>query len=313
MKRYSNVVVTGSIARDEIMNFPDEFKNYFQPDKLHQINVSFVVDKLKQQLGGTATNIAYGIAYLGTLDVRIVGAVGKDNADFFSFFKKQKINIEGVRVSENLYTSTGKVMTDMADNQIWSFYYGAAEEGKLINPSNYISQDSLVVISANHKDSFMHFQNYVIANNIAYLYDPGMALTWISPNELAEGVSHAKWVVGNDYEIAQLLKMTGLKKIALLEKGVSLITTLGGEGVLYENSNETVRVPGIKLENPVDPTGAGDAWRSGFISALMEEAPVKDALITANAFASFAVEKYGTTNHAPSKDKLQQRINILST
>ncbi len=312
MKTYSNIIVTGSIARDEIMDFPDEFKNHFRPDKLHQINVSFVVDKLTRQLGGTATNIAYGIAYLGIKNVRIVGAVGRDHDDFFSFFKKHGIHTDGIRVSKDLYTSAGKVMTDKADNQIWSFYYGAAEEGKLINPSEYIAHDSLVVISANHRDSFLHFQNHVVEKNIDYLYDPGMALTWIEPDDLKNGMLNARWVVGNDYEVAKFFDITNMQKNELFDNNVALITTLGGEGVLYEDGNTTIRVSGIKLENPVDPTGAGDAWRAGFVSSIMKESSVKESLITANAFASFAVETYGTVNHAPTHDALQQRINILN-
>lgn len=310
MSTYSHVIVTGSIARDEIMDFPGAFKDYFQADKLHQINVSFVVDKLEQQLGGTATNIAYGIAQLGGVDVRMVGAVGKDHADFFSFFNKHNINIEGIHVSDSLYTSTGKVMTDTADNQIWSFYYGAAEEGKLIDLAQHISSDALVVISANHKDSFLHIQNYCITNNIAYMYDPGMALTWIEPNDLAEGMKHAVYVVGNDYEVAQMFTMTGIEKAELIQQTV-LITTLGKDGVLYESAEESITIPGIVLEQTVDPTGAGDAWRAGFVSAIMQGIPINDALKQANAFASFAVEQYGTTNHAPTHESLQQRITTL--
>ncbi len=311
MKKYSNAVITGSISRDEIMSFPDEFCNYFQSDKLDKINISFVVDDLKQRLGGTATNIAYGIAHLGVSNVRILGAIGKDHDDFFAFFKKQKIGVDGIYVCDDLYTSTGKVVTDAKGNQIWSFYYGAAKEGARVNPELYISCDSLVVISANHRDSFMHFQNYVIKNKIDYLYDPGMALTWIKPLELKEGVINSKWTIGNEYEMGRILKICELDKATLFENGVSVITTLGEDGVLWEDNNGQLRIGGFESKNAIDPTGAGDAWRSGFVSALLENSPIERALAKANAFASFAVEKHGTVNHAPSQDELQRRINTL--
>src|SRR3989344_1743866 len=199
MNTYKNVYVTGSIAYDTIMDFPGEFKTYFHPEKLHQINVSFVVKRLEKQLGGTGTNISYNIAIITNFkflisnqtqisNVKLLGSVGKDGKEFVSFFKKNKIDVSGVILDKELYTSAGSVITDTKNNQIWGFYYGASEKIPYIDFKEINKEIDLLVISANHKNSFLYFQRRAIKHKIDYLFDPGMALTWISDKDLEEGV-----------------------------------------------------------------------------------------------------------------------------
>lgn len=312
LKNYNRVIVTGSIAYDEIMDFPSRFVNHFQPDKLHQINVSFVVDKLEKQLGGTGTNIAYNLSLLTKKKVLLLAGIGKDGKDFMKFYKKAGIETRGILVDKNLYTATGKVITDIDDNQIWGFYYGACAKGKDIPLTPYVGSDSLLIISANHKETFLHFQNEAIKNKVDYLYDPGMAMTWISDEDLKQGVKHCQILIGNDYEISYILKKIKTSIAQLLKSGMIIITTLGKEGVMYQEKSYEVRVRGYKVKKVVDPTGAGDAWRGGFIAGLLEGKEIKDCLIQANALASFAVEKYGTVNHKPGRKEIEKRARKLT-
>src|SRR3989344_8736841 len=178
MNTYKNVYVTGSIAYDTIMDFPGEFKDHFHSEKLHQINVSFVMNSLKKQLGGTGTNIAYNIKQVTSnmkhLNVYLLGSVGKDGKDFLDFFKKNKIDAKGVIIDKKLYCSAGSVITDKKNNQIWGFYYGAAEKIPQTDFRKINRDTDLLVISANHKNSFLYFQYGAIRHKIDYLYDPGM-------------------------------------------------------------------------------------------------------------------------------------------
>ena len=243
MFKYKNVYVTGSIAYDTIMNFPSEFQDYFHPEKLHQINVSFVVDKLEKQLGGTACNIAYNIALISNIKdqiskISLLGSVGRDGREFLDFFKKNKIDAGGVIIDRKLYTSAGSVITDIKNNQIWGFYYGASEKIPYINFKKINKETDLLVISANHQNSFLYFQREAIKNKIPYFYDPGMTLTWITDKDLKEGVMNAKYLVGNDYEIAMILKRLKKTVNELTSYGLKIITTLGEEGVRYERSEE---------------------------------------------------------------------------
>ena len=318
MNNYKNVFVTGSIAYDTIMNFPNEFQDYFHPEKLHQINVSFVVDKLEKQLGGTGSNIAYNIAQIFNKKplIHLLGSVGKDGQEFIKFFKKNKIDVSGVIVDKKLYTSAGSVITDTKNNQIWGFYYGASEKIPYINFKKIDKDTDLLVISANHKNSFLYFQREAIKNKISYLYDPGMTLTWITDKDLKEGVMNCRYLVGNDYEIAMILKRLNVSINRLIDTGVKVITTLGEEGVRYYGVGakraSPVLVKSFHVKKMVDPTGAGDAWRGGFVAGLLMNYSTKDCLKLGNVMASFAIEKYGTVNHKPTKREIENRMMKLS-
>lgn len=308
---YNTVIVAGSVAYDEIMNFPGRFVDYIQKDKLHQINVSFVVNRLEKQLGGVATNIAYNITLLSKKKVSVLSAIGKDGQSFLTFFKKNNIDTTYLLVDKNRFTATGKVITDMSDNQIWGYYYGPLSTAvkKSITVS---SMNNIAILSATHRDAFLKHQKECIQNKIDYLYDPGMVLTWIKKKDLMTGILNSKWLIGNDYEIANILKITGLTKNQILKKIHAIITTCGGDGVIYETKKKMIKVSAYKLKKIVDPTGAGDAWRGGFIAGIIEGKSEASSLVQANALASFAVEQYGTVNHRPSRKQIEERVRKIT-
>jgi adenosine kinase len=173
MKPFSSVVVTGTMAYDEIMDFPGKFIDHFHPERLHQINISFAVSNLEKQLGGTATNISYNLslanAYLeNRVSVIPLSAVGKDGRQLLDFFKKNGVKINGIYIDKTQYTATGKVITDQNDNQIWGYYYGASKSAAKIDIKKHSNNRSLWIISANHPDAFLHFQKEAIRNNNTY-------------------------------------------------------------------------------------------------------------------------------------------------
>lgn len=299
------------MAFDDIMDFPSEFIKYFHPEKLHQINVSFVVDRLEKQLGGTGTNIAYNLSLLSSVPVSLLAGVGKDSDAFMTFLKDHAIDTKGILVDRDVYTATGKVITDMKGNQIWGFYYGACKRGKDIDFSAHLTGNDLIIISANHPDAFLHAQRQSIKTKTDYLYDPGMAMTWIQEPDLREGIEHCTFLVGNDYEISQICRMLNITVEQLLKKGIAVITTLGENGVKYQSEEKEFFVSAYGLDKVVDPTGAGDAWRGGFVSGLVNGLSLEDSLRQANALASFAVEQYGTVNHAPKKSDIEERMKRL--
>jgi len=318
LKKYKNIVVTGSIAYDEIMNFPGCFKDHFHPEKLHQINVSFVVDRLEKQLGGTATNIGYNIRQMLNLKglnakLDVVGAVGKDGLQFIDFFKAWGIATDGLSVDKTLYTAAGKVITDKVDNQIWGFYYGASGRMDNFNLKKHADINSLVVISANHPAVFLKFQQQASECGCDYLYDPGMSLTWIKDSDLLKGIKYSRWLVGNDYEIAQIEKRLKTTSRQIAGWGVTVLTTLGekGVGVKAKGVGHKWIVPAVKIKKVVDPTGAGDAWRGGFVAGVVSGKPMDECLRWANVLASFAVEKLGTVNHSPNAPEFEKRLNKL--
>lgn len=314
-KPYSSVIVTGSLAYDEIMDFPGYFADYFHPERLHQINVSFVVSQLERQLGGTACNIAYNISLLTRKNVKILAAVGKDGARLVNFLNNNKVDVSRIKKDRYLYSSCGTVFTDKNDNQIWGYYYGAAVKAKKIKLRKKNIFDLLLVISANHQDVFLNFQKQAINNNIDYLYDPGMMVTNTSEEQLTEGILNCRYLVGNDYEIANILRLTKLTLPDIVKKGIAVITTLGEKGVRYEEQVNKVdkvhKVAAYKVKKVIDPTGAGDAWRGGFVAGILEQKSVEECLKLGNVMASFAIEKYGTVNHRPSRKEIDKRIKMI--
>ncbi len=311
MKKYTNVLVTGSMGYDTIMNFPSCFKDHLLPEKLHQINVSFVVNGMERQFGGTATNIAYNFALFGGNNVKLLASVGKDGDLLLDYMKMKGVDISGVLVDKKIFSANGTVITDLDDNQIWGFFYGACELAKQINLDKYVDEGSILVISANHPDAFMNFQKQAIKKKIDYLYDPGMTLAWNNSKDLTEGVMHCKWLVGNDYEIARICKLLNMEVKDIIKKGIKVITTLGGEGVRYEDDKMEYYVPAVSSKKLVDPTGAGDAWRAGFLTGVMRELSIEESLRLGNAVASYAVGIVGTANHNPSEAAIQKRADEL--
>ena len=309
---YNSVMVTGSIAYDEIMDFPGFFKDHFHPEKLHQINVSFVVDKLAKHLGGTATNIAFNASISTQSKVSVLSAMGKDHADITQMFDQKMIDYSGSIIDNELYTSTGKVITDKNNNQIWGYYYGAGIRGKDIDFKKYAEGNPIFVISANHADAFLHVQNFCIENKIPYLYDPGMSLTFISDTDLEEGIRSARFVVGNDYEIAQIERRLKISILNIIPNGAGLITTLGSKGIHFQSDTLDCAIGGYPIKSIIDPTGAGDAWRGGFVGGLLEGLALEESLKRGNALASFAIEHVGTINHSPSREDIQKRAQSLS-
>ena len=258
--------------------------------------------------------------------------MGKDGKDFLNFFKKNKIDASGVIMDKELYTSAGSVITDTKNNQIWGFYYGASEKIPYIDFKKINKDTDLLVISANHQNSFLYFQREAIKNKIPYLYDPGMTLTWIKDKDLETGVMNCRYLVGNDYEIAMILKRLKKTVREIAKHGVNVIITLGEKGVSYSSAVIPVKtgiqgnfsldsrlrgndnlllVPGVKVSKMLDPTGAGDAWRGGFVAGLLMDYSTRDCLKLGNVMASFAIEKYGTVNHRPTKREIEKRLKDL--
>ena len=310
-KKYSSIVVTGSIALDEIMDFPGQFVDHFHPERLHQINVSFVVNRLEKQFGGIATNIAYNASLVTNTQIKVLSAVGKDGGHIVDFLKKRKINTLGILRENSLYTASGKVITDKKDNQIWGFYFGALEKSGDIDYQKHITPSSLVIVSPTHSTGFLGAQKFVIQKSLDYVYDPGMALTWISDEDLRAGVLSAAYLIGNDYEIAQICRRLKTTVAEITKNSLAVITTLGEKGALYQSRDVAIEVGIYKKCKLVDPTGAGDAFRGGFFAGVAEGKPISDSLKQAAAVASFAVEAYGTVNHHPNKAQIKKRSDSL--
>ncbi|TSC87501.1 MAG: Uncharacterized protein G01um10147_479 [Microgenomates group bacterium Gr01-1014_7] len=296
------ITVTGSLAFDHIMDFPGSFGDHIMPDKIHQINLSFLVNTLSKQRGGTAGNIAYNLALLGS-PVSIVGAAGSDFSGYGQFLKDSGVDISKIKISQDNLTSSAFIMTDKNDNQITAFYPGAMSE----NSSLSIEPVDLVVISPNDPKAMINFTKQCKSSNTPYMLDPGMQLPALNPEDLKIMVSGATILIGNDYEI-ELLRVKGQgERVKLLERVKILITTLGPKGSLIQTREKSIQVEAGKPNGVVDPTGAGDAYRAGFLAGYSRGLDLKVCGQMGSVASCYAIEKYGTTNHKFSIQEFCER------
>lgn len=305
-------IITGTLAYDYIMDFPDKFGDHILPEQIHKINLSFVVDKFAKRRGGTAGNVAYSLALLKTPHL-LFSYAGMDFDEYKKEFEKLGIDLSGVKIDTTEYTSTGFAMTDKNDNQIWGYFYGASNRISALKLKTIASACDLVLIGPSGADGSMSFVKQCIKLNIPYMFDPGFILTQVSNADLSVGVSNAKYLIGNDYEIDLIgHRLKNWEKIA---NGRIVIRTLGSKGTEIFDHGKKYNVKPAFVKNVIDPTGAGDAWRSGFIAGLEKQFDLVTCARMGSVAASFAVEAYGTQEHTYTisqfKDRYRQTYKTL--
>lgn len=289
------VVVTGSLAFDFIMNFPGKFSDYILADKIHKINLSFLVDQIRQGRGGCAGNIAYNLTLLGGKPL-IVGVLGRDGKEYARWLKRKGVDVSQIFFSQK-NTAMAFVMTDRVDNQLSSFYPGASEVRSLSLRKLKFKPD-LVIISPTNPLVMKKFVKECQNLGYPYLYDPGMQLPRFTAREVATGVKEAKMVIGNDYEM-ELINQKSKDQI--------WITTLGSKGSVIEYQGKKIKIPPAKPKNESDPTGAGDAYRAGFVWAYFQGMSLEKAGRVGGLVAAYTVEKYGTTTHRFTMKEFKKR------
>lgn len=296
------ITVTGSLAFDHIMDFPGVFSDHIMPDKIHQINLSFLVNTLTKQKGGTAGNIAYNLALLKN-PVSILSIAGNDFSEYGTFLQQAGVDTSNIKILPDNSTASAFIMTDQADNQISAFYPGAMSEAASLSLQDL--KPDLVVIAPDNPDAMVKFFTQCQERNIPYLFDPGMQLPRLTDDQLINGIKGAEILIGNDYEI-ELIRQRVQDQTLL--KGVKiLITTLGEKGSVIQTKDQTIQINPGKPQQLSDPTGAGDAYRAGFLAGLSKKLDIKTCGQVGSIASCYAIEKYGTTNHVFTVSDFCQR------
>lgn len=289
------ILVSGALAFDKIMNFPGYFKDHILPDKIHNINVSFFIEKLNENFGGTAGNISYNLALLGEKPV-VFSAAGNDFDEYKKWLGDLGVDLTKVRIVKNSRTAVATMITDRADNQIASFCPGAMFNSCPIK-YNKILENSMAIISPGNMKDMVNLSRLYAKNNIPYIFDPGQQIPVLTKKELKKCVEGAKIFISNDYELSMVSKKTGWSEKKILDQVEILATTLGERGSIIKTKNSIYKIKPAKPKKIVDPTGAGDAYRAGLIKGLIEDWPLQMAGEFAGTIACYAVENYGTQNH----------------
>ena len=290
------IYVSGSLAYDRIMDFSGKFSDHILPDKIHILNVSFNVNGLTENFGGTAGNIAYSLGLLGEVPV-IVASAGRDFDRYESWLKKNGLPCSGIRIIPEEFTAGCYITTDLSDNQITSFNLGAMKHPSRYSFGKEGKDAALAIVSPGCVEDMNVYSREFKDLGISYIFDPGQSIPVLNGDQITEMITGARMLISNDYELEMIMKATGLDRSAILERTPVIVTTLGEKGSVVCTRKQEMPVPAVEALRVVDPTGAGDAYRAGFIKGIVMGKSLLDAARMGAVCASFAVAHQGTQKH----------------
>lgn len=302
-----NIIVSGSLAYDRIMNFPGRFSEHILPEKIHVLNVCFQVDGVKEKFGGTAGNIAYALTLMGEKPL-ISAAIGYDYHRYFEWLSRNGISTEGVRIIEDELTAGAYITTDKADNQITGFNPGAMRHSSCLDFDKLDPGKTLIIVSPGNLGDMIDYPRICKERGIDYIFDPGQSLPMWDAKDLVRSIEGCRILIVNDYELDLILNKTGLNKKELLRLPKAIITTLGEHGSRISIPDGDIGIPVVKTCKVKDPTGAGDSYRGGLISGLIAGKEIEECARIGSVCASFAVECYGTQEYSFTAEEFDQRL-----
>lgn len=303
----NNILVIGSLAFDYIMNFEGKFKDHIMPDKVHILNVCFTAKKLQKEFGGTAGNIAYNLNLLQQ-NPYIIATAGSDFNEYEKWLENNKISTKYINILKDQYTASAHIITDQDDNQITSFHGGAmlCKHQPISHIIDKIKPE-LAILAPNSKEATIDYSHKLTNKNILYIFDPGQMIIAFEKHELTNLLSNSYVSIFNDYEMQLFTDRTGISIDKAIDMVDYLIITLGEKGSLIYHQGNKYKIPTAKPININDPTGAGDAYRSGIISGLLNNWEIEQMGRVAALSSVYTVEKYGTQTHQYSINEFKKR------
>ena len=288
-----SILVTGSLAIDRIMVFPDRFKNHILPDKLHILSVSFHVPEMRTFFGGCAGNIAYGLKLLGA-DPLILAAAGADFGAYAAWLDQHGIRRDGIRIHDDAHTAQCFITTDLDDNQIVAFHPGAMERANELHVEDALAGVSIALVGPDDNAAMRRHAATLKKRGIPTVIDPGQQLINFDPDGLLTFLEGARVFVANDYEWAVTLERTGIPEADLARRADAIIVTRGASGSTILEGAKRTEVPAATADRVVDPTGCGDAYRAGLLFGLEKGIPLDRAARIGSLMGCLAVEERGT-------------------
>lgn len=302
-----SIYVSGSLAYDRIMTFQGNFRDHILMDKLHMINVSFMVNSMDERRGGCAGNIAHSLALLGEKPI-IVSSAGRDFAPYARELKKHGLSLDGINEIESVFTALCYITTDLDSNQITGFYPGAMQFPAAYAFPDLDPERDIAIVSPGNVEDMRRLPAFYREKGIPYIFDPGQQLPVLSASDLRAAIEGSFACITNDYELNMICRATGMGEEELIGRTLWLVTTLGAKGARIRGADGTdTVVPAVPVEQVADPTGAGDAQRAGMLKGLALGLSVPEAARFGSVSASFAIEHLGTQEHSWTSSDFQKR------
>lgn len=310
-----HILVSGSLAYDRIMDFPGKFSDHILPDKIHMLNVCFMINGLKENFGGTAGNIAYALSLLGE-SPNIIATAGRDFEPYKNWLMKNSISTKHIKVIQEELTAGAYITTDQSDNQITAFNPGAMKFNSTFDFDSLAGEKVIAIVAPGNLGDMITFSNTYKKKGIDYIFDPGQSLPAWSKDLLAEMIHGSKIFICNDYELQMTQEKTSLSVDDILKITETLIVTKGELGSVVmrkENSQiKTFEIPVARVDQVNDPTGAGDAYRAGLIKGLaVSKNDIVHAAKIGAVCAAYCVEVYGPQNFHFTHEAFNSRFGSL--
>jgi adenosine kinase len=300
------ILVTGSIAYDTIMVFPDRFRNHLLADQLHILNVCFLTPEMRREYGGTAGNIGYNLGLLGESPL-VMATVGEDIDPYIARFRALGIGTDHLKRIPGQFTAQGFITTDLDNNQITNFHPGAMN----YSHENHVTPKlgaGIAIIGPDGKEGMLQHARECAQHGVPFLFDPGQGMPMFSREELQEFVHLADYVAVNDYEGKLLEEKTGRRLEDMAREVKALVYTQGSQGSIILAGGQRHPIPCVQAEGVVDPTGCGDAYRAGLLYGISHgwDWPTTGKL--GAVMGAIKIAHRGGQNHAPGREEIEARF-----
>jgi adenosine kinase len=301
-----SILVTGSIAYDTIMVFPDRFRNHLLADQLHILNVCFITPEMRREYGGTAGNIAYNLKLLGD-EPLLMATVGEDIGPYLERLDALGLPSQLLKRIPGQFTAQAFITTDLDDNQITAFHPGA------MNHSHQNHVDAglgarLAIIGPDGKQGMLQHARQCARHGIPFLFDPGQGLPMFSREEIDEMVRLADYLAVNDYEGRLLEEKTGRALTQTAQALRALVVTRGAEGSVILSAGRRIEIPGVRPDALTDPTGCGDAYRAGLLHGIVRGWDWETSGRLASVMGAIKIAHRGAQNHRPERAEIEARF-----
>lgn len=301
------ILISGSIAIDRIMSFSGRYRDYINLEKLDSLSISIFLDEQHDVYGGVAANICYTLALLREKPY-LIGSVGKDGLLYMEQLAKLGVDITHVHES-GLPTASFNVITDATQNQVGGFYPGAMFDSDTLTFEPWKDKGPLAVVSPHDPKAMKRQVQECKKWKLRLCYDIGQQISNLPGADMREGVEAAEILILNDYELAALCQKTGLSADEIKSTVPVVVTTFGKEGSIVEGAKVKQAIPvGVaKPKQVADPTGAGDAYRAGFLYGYARDWPLKACAQLGAVCATYAIETAGPQGHTFTVDEITKR------
>ena len=301
-------LICGSLAYDTIMVFHGRFGTHILPDQIHILNVAFLVPDMRREFGGTAGNIGYNLKLLGD-DPVLMATVGDDFSPYRERLDSLGIARTHIKEVPGTFVPQAFITTDLDANQITAFHPGAMSSS-YINKVGDAKGITLGILAPDSRDGMLQHAAQFADLKIPFIFDPGQAMSVFNGFELRHFIELADFVTVNDYEARVLEEQMGEPVEKLAERVRAFIVTKGAEGSVIYADGQQIQIPSVRENRRVDPTGCGDAYRSGLLYGIERGWSWQKTGRLANTMGSIKIEYRGPQGHQPSRDQIAERFRL---